>query len=51
MDPEQYWIADETCVLDCSKAQRELDWVPKDDDTSMLLVAYRDYKEGKSREV
>ena len=51
MDPEQYWIADETCVLDCSKAQRELDWVPKDDDTSMLLVAYRDYKAGKSREV
>ena len=51
MDPEQYWIADETCVLDCSKAQRELDWVPQDDDTSMLLVAYRDYKEGKSREV
>jgi len=38
-------------VLDCSKAQRELDWVPQDDDTSMLLVAYRDYKEGKSREV
>jgi len=49
MDPEQYLIADETCVLDCSKAERDLGWVPKDDDTSMLLVAYRDYREGKSR--
>ena len=51
MDPEQYLIADETCVLDCSKAERILGWTPKDDDTSMLLVAYRDYREGKSREV
>lgn len=49
MDPEQYLIADETCVLDCSKAARELDWRPQDDDTSMLLVAYRDYKAGRSR--
>ena len=37
MDPEQYLIADETCVLDCAKAERDLGWVPKDDDTSMLL--------------
>ncbi len=51
MDPEQYLIADETCVLDCSKAERELGWVPKDDDTSMLLIAYRDYREGKSRPI
>lgn len=50
MDPEQYLIADETCVLDCSKAERELNWKPKDDDTSMLLLAYRDYKAGNSRE-
>ena len=49
MDPEQYLIADETCVLDCSKAERELGWTPADDDTSMLLVAYRDYKAGRSR--
>ena len=49
MDPEQYLIADETCVLDCSKAERELGWTPKDDDTSMLMVAYEDYKAGKSR--
>lgn len=51
MDPEQYWIADETCVLDCSKAERLLDWKPKDDDVSMLLVAYHDYKAGRSREI
>jgi len=50
MDPEQYLIADETCVLDCSKGERILGWTPKDDDTSMLLVAYRDYKAGRSRE-
>ena len=49
MDPEQYLIADETCVLDCSKAERELGWVPKDDDTSMLLLAYNDYRAGNSR--
>jgi len=49
MDPEQYWIADETCVLDCSKAEREIGWVPQDNDTAMLLVAYHDYKAGKSR--
>jgi len=49
MDPEQYLIADETCVLDCGKAMRELNWQAKDTDTSMLKVAYRDYKEGRSR--
>lgn len=50
MDPEQYLIADENCVLDCSKAERELRWVPKDDDTRMLLLAWRDYRAGHSRE-
>ena len=49
MDPEQYLIADETCILDCSKAERELNWSAKDSDTSMLKVAYHDYKDGKSR--
>lgn len=44
MDPEQYLIADETCVLDVSKGERELNWVPKDNDTDMLLAAYQDYK-------
>jgi len=45
MDPEQYLIADETCVLDVSKAERELDWVPKDNDSDMLISAYRSYRE------
>lgn len=49
MDPEQYLIADETCILDCSKAERELNWRAEDSDTSMLKVAYYDYKDGKSR--
>ena len=26
MDPEQYLIADEYCVLDCSRAKREIGW-------------------------
>lgn len=48
MDPEQYLIADETCVLDVSKGERQLNWVPKDDDTDMLLAAYRDYKNAQT---
>lgn len=46
MDPEQYLIADEYCVLDCSKAKRELGWVPKYRDDDMLLAAYREYRAG-----
>lgn len=44
MDPEQYMIADETCVLDVSKAREQLGWVPRDNDNDMLQSAYRDYK-------
>ena len=29
MDPEQYLIADEMCILDTSKAKRELGWRPQ----------------------
>ncbi|MAM89064.1 NAD-dependent epimerase/dehydratase family protein [Allohahella sp. A8] len=47
MDPEQYEIADETCVLDVSKGERDLGWVPKDDDVSMLIAAYRDYRKNR----
>jgi len=50
MDPEQYLIADETCVLDVSKAERELGWTPKFTDSDMLIVAYHSYKEKQKRE-
>lgn len=44
MDPEQYRIADEICLLDISKAERELGWVPAHNDTTMLIAAYDDYR-------
>lgn len=47
MDPEQYMIADETCVLDVTKAERDLGWKPKYNDSDLLIVAYRSYKEKK----
>lgn len=50
MDPEQFLIADETCVLDVTKAERELGWVPKDDDISMLIEAYRTYRNPAANE-
>ena len=49
LDPEQYLIADETCVLDISKAKRELGWEPKYRDEDMLIAAYESYRETKSR--
>ena len=45
MDPEQYLIADETCVLDVSKAEAELGWTPTETDVEMLIEAYRSYRE------
>jgi dTDP-glucose 4,6-dehydratase len=44
MDPEQYLIADEDCVLDVSKAERQLGWVPQYRDEDMLIAAYREYR-------
>jgi dTDP-glucose 4,6-dehydratase len=44
MDPEQYLIADEMCVLDVSKGGRELGWVPKFRDEDMLIAAYSEYR-------
>ncbi|KQZ19199.1 NAD-dependent dehydratase [Mesorhizobium sp. Root552] len=44
MDPEQYLIADEECVLDVSKAKRQLGWVPQHRDEDMLIAAYREYR-------
>ena len=47
MDPEQYLIADEDCLLDCSKAKRELGWVPQYRDEDMLIAAYKEYRAKK----
>jgi dTDP-glucose 4,6-dehydratase len=48
MDPEQYLIADEMCVLDVSKAERELGWVPQFRDEDMLIAAYVEYRAKKT---
>lgn len=47
MDPEQYLIADENCVLDVGKGERQLGWVPKYRDEDMLIAAYREYRATK----
>ena len=49
MDPEQYLIADEDCVLDVSKAERELGWQPNYRDKDMLVTAYEEYVRITSR--
>lgn len=51
MDPEQYLIADEECVLDVSKGKAQLGWVPQYRDEDMLIAAYSEYrakKDGKA---
>ena len=47
MDPEQYLIADEECVLDVGKGARQLGWVPRYRDEDMLIAAYAEYHAGK----
>lgn len=47
MDPEQYLIADEMCVLDVSKGERDLGWVPQYRDEDMLIAAYDEYRARK----
>lgn len=47
MDPEQYLIADEECVLDVSKGRRDLGWVPQHRDEDMLNAAYTEYRAKK----
>ncbi|MGH6900514.1 MAG: NAD-dependent epimerase/dehydratase family protein [Geminicoccaceae bacterium] len=47
MDPEQYLIADEDCIVDVAKAERELGWRPRFADADMLLAAYAEYREFK----
>jgi dTDP-glucose 4,6-dehydratase len=46
MDPEQYLIADEHCVLDCSKAKRLIGFSPQHRDEDMLKAAYLEYRRG-----
>jgi len=47
MDPEQYLIADEDCLLDVSKGKRDLGWVPQYRDEDMLIAAYDEYRAKK----
>jgi dTDP-glucose 4,6-dehydratase len=51
MDPEQYLIADETCILDTSALRRDLGWKPMHRDEDMLKAAYREYRAGKASSV
>jgi dTDP-glucose 4,6-dehydratase len=44
MDPEQYLIADEMCILDCTKAKRQLGWSADHRDEDMLIAAYAEYR-------
>ncbi len=50
MDPEQYLIADEMCILDCSKAKQQLGWKPEYRDEDMLISAYDEYRRARSRD-
>lgn len=46
MDPEQYLIADEVCILDTKAAKTDLGWTPRYRDEDMLKAAYREYRAG-----
>jgi dTDP-glucose 4,6-dehydratase len=48
MDPEQYLIADEMCILDCSKAKQQLGWSADHRDRDMLFSAYNEYRAGQT---
>ena len=49
MDPEQYLIADEICILDTSAAKNDLGWKPLYRDEDMLKAAYREYRAGLAK--
>ncbi len=49
MDPEQYLIADEYCILDTTKAKCELGWKATQRDEAMLAAAYREYRSQTQR--
>lgn len=46
MDPEQYLIADEVCILSTDAAKSDLGWAPQYRDSDMLNAAYREYRAG-----
>ena len=48
LDPEQYLIADEDCLVDVSRAERELGWRPRFADDDMLLAAYAEYRKNRT---
>ncbi|MBW3098232.1 NAD-dependent epimerase/dehydratase family protein [Pseudohoeflea coraliihabitans] len=48
MDPEQYLIADEMCVRETDRAERDLNFVPQHDDIAMLMAAYDEYRAKKA---
>lgn len=49
MDPEQYLIADEYCIVDTSRAKADIGWTPAHRDDDMLVAAYREYREAGAR--
>jgi dTDP-glucose 4,6-dehydratase len=49
MDPEQYLIADEVCILDTTAAKTDLNWKPLYRDEDMLKAAYREYRASRSK--
>lgn len=48
MDPEQYLIANEHCIVDTTAAKRDLGWTADYSDDDMLVAAYKEYREGKA---
>ena len=44
MDPEQYLIADEVCILSTEALQSDTGWAPEYRDDDMLNAAYREYR-------
>lgn len=51
MDPEQYMIADEICILDTTAAKQDLGWTPVYRDEDMLKAAYQEYRLGRQTSV
>jgi len=49
MDPEQYLIADEYCIVDTSRAKADIGWTPAHRDDDMLVAAYREYRDAGAR--